>query len=354
MNETTQSKCKKHKILIIGDSHVIGLSEEIIDRLDDSYNVLGIAQPNADIAAITSQTYLQVEDLTKEDIIIFLGGTKDISRNESKKGLHVLEDFIQQTTNTNVILLGALHRYDLSSKSCVNTEVKLFNERLQSLADNSTHATILSVPTERHHHTRHGLHCNKKGKTWIVDVIVKRIKNWNSPCQMSAHIEQPRKEDVTNPGSQVASLISHATEEKDHQISPLITNATEDMDHQIQPQLQISGQSSEPPNSVTQNSEIVQNSNYANDTEINNKSDILLNTVSDSVNNTELNNKCDIVCMNMDNGDHHEKGAVMIAPTAPLTVPTRTSKRLKKTPYSMNADFLWSTAPLNRVCHQPV
>jgi hypothetical protein len=212
MNETLQSERKKHKILIIGDSHVIGLSEKIIDRLDNSYSVLGIAQPNADIAAIISQTYLQVEDLTKEDIIIFLGGTTDINRNETEKGLRILEEFIQQTTNTNVILLGALQRYDLSPYSCVNTEVTLFNKRLHSFAYNSIHATILSVPTERSHHTRHGLHCNKKGKTWMADVIVQKIKHWNSLCEKSTPTELLWKEDVTNPGSQPSSLITSATE----------------------------------------------------------------------------------------------------------------------------------------------
>ena len=213
INVTTQSECKKHKILIIGDSHVTGLSEKIIDRLDDSYSILGIAKPNANIAAIISQTYLQVEDFTKEDIIIFLGGTNDISRNEAKKGLRVLEDFIQQTVNTNLILLDAPHRYDLSSKSCVNTEVKLYNRRLQSFAHTSTHVTILSVPTERSHHTRHGLHYNKKGKTWIVDAIEQRIKNWNSSGKITAPIKLPWKEDMTYPESHVSSLTTSTTEE---------------------------------------------------------------------------------------------------------------------------------------------
>jgi hypothetical protein len=44
-----------------------------------------LQNPNADIEAITSAIHLKTGNLTKEDLIIFLGGTKDISRNEAKK-----------------------------------------------------------------------------------------------------------------------------------------------------------------------------------------------------------------------------------------------------------------------------
>ena len=37
MRNTVKSACKKHKILIIGDSHVRGLSEKISNCLDDSF-----------------------------------------------------------------------------------------------------------------------------------------------------------------------------------------------------------------------------------------------------------------------------------------------------------------------------
>ena len=211
INKIAKSERRKHKILIIGDSHVRGLSERIMDHLDDSYSVFGISKPNANIAAITSQTNLKVENLTKDDIVIFLGGTNDISKKETKKGLQTLEDFIQRTVNTNLIILGAPHRYDLSSQSCVNTEVKRYNKWLQSLAYISTHVTIFSMHTERRHHTRHGLHCNRKGKNWIANVIAQRIRNWNPPYRKTVPIELPWKEEVINSGIQALALTANVT-----------------------------------------------------------------------------------------------------------------------------------------------
>jgi hypothetical protein len=138
---------KKAQITANGDSHIRGLSEKISNWLDDSFSVLGITKPNADIETITSPIHLKTGQLTKEDLIIFLGGTNDISRNEAKKGLCSLKDFTQRTINTNLILLEAPHKYDLSPQSCVNTEVKLYNKLLQSLVSVSNHVRVLSTPT---------------------------------------------------------------------------------------------------------------------------------------------------------------------------------------------------------------
>ena len=151
--ETGKPESKRHKILVIGDSHVRGLSKKISNCLDDSFSVFGTTKPNADIEAITSPIHVKAGNLTKEDLIIFLGGTKDISRNEAKKGLRSLKDFTQRTINTNLILLEAPHRYDLPPQSYVNTEVKLYDKRLQSIVSASNHEWAHSMSTERRHRT---------------------------------------------------------------------------------------------------------------------------------------------------------------------------------------------------------
>ena len=198
---------KRYKILLIGDSHARGLSKKISNCLDDSYRVFGITKPNADIETIISPIHLKTGNPTKKDLIIFLGGTMDISRNEAKKGVHSLKDFTQRTTNTNLILLGAPHRYDLPPQSCVNMEVKLYNKRLQSIVSASNHARVHSMSTERRHHTRHGLHFNKKGRDWIVNNIIKEITNWKSSCRVSSPIELPWKNEMRDLGNQVSPVI---------------------------------------------------------------------------------------------------------------------------------------------------
>ena len=74
MKLNTSSACRRHKILIIGNNHIRGLSEKVSDCLDYSFGVTGIAKPNADMEASTSPLHLKTENLTKKDLIIFYGG----------------------------------------------------------------------------------------------------------------------------------------------------------------------------------------------------------------------------------------------------------------------------------------
>jgi alcohol dehydrogenase class IV len=81
---TARETVSSAHILIICYSHSMSLAAKIRNYLDDSFKIYGLTKPNTDIQQITSQ--LNMEHLTKEDIVIFLGGTNDISKNESKKG----------------------------------------------------------------------------------------------------------------------------------------------------------------------------------------------------------------------------------------------------------------------------
>jgi hypothetical protein len=63
--KTVTSACRRHKILIIGDSHIRGLSEKISNSLDDSFSVTGVTKPNADIETVTSPLHLKTENFKK-------------------------------------------------------------------------------------------------------------------------------------------------------------------------------------------------------------------------------------------------------------------------------------------------
>jgi hypothetical protein len=66
LKKTVTSARRRHKILIIGDSHVRGLSEKVSNCLDDSFSVTGITKPNADIEVITSPLHLIIDNHKKD------------------------------------------------------------------------------------------------------------------------------------------------------------------------------------------------------------------------------------------------------------------------------------------------
>jgi hypothetical protein len=89
LNTSKKSITSAHRrydeILVIGDSHIRGLSKKVCKCLDDSFSVTGITNPNADIEVITSPLHLISDNLTKKDLIIFYVGTKDIDQQKQIK-----------------------------------------------------------------------------------------------------------------------------------------------------------------------------------------------------------------------------------------------------------------------------
>ena len=66
MKTLASSPCKRNKVLIIGDSHVRGLSEKIGNQLNTPCNVTGISKPSANAESVTSPSHFAAENLAKK------------------------------------------------------------------------------------------------------------------------------------------------------------------------------------------------------------------------------------------------------------------------------------------------
>jgi hypothetical protein len=72
---------KKHKIIIIGDSHARGCTSGITYSLDEDSEVQGSVDPGTDVEIITNSAKVDIEHLTKQDVIVVWGGSKDMRKN---------------------------------------------------------------------------------------------------------------------------------------------------------------------------------------------------------------------------------------------------------------------------------
>jgi hypothetical protein len=61
--------------------------ERISNLLGDSYSVIGITKPDANLKAVTSSFNLKTEDYTMNYVVVICGGTVDVGRNETDTGL---------------------------------------------------------------------------------------------------------------------------------------------------------------------------------------------------------------------------------------------------------------------------
>jgi hypothetical protein len=135
--------------------------------------------------AVTDSINLKDEKLTRKDVVIVCGGTRDIAKNEANIGLRYISQFANSATDTNMIVMCAPTRFDLQSLSCVNKEVASFNKKLQKSMKICSHVQVCSMSTNRDHCTTHGFHMNARGKHWITnswDSFIKTLR-FSSPSK---------------------------------------------------------------------------------------------------------------------------------------------------------------------------
>jgi len=125
-NKKTSNQ-KQNKIIILGDSHVRGCAQEAQHNLRHSFEVQGIVKLGANTKIIVNTSTKITSKLTKKDIVVVWGGTRDVGRNETEKGLHQIINIVTNHNQTNVTAMNVPCRYDLDPKSCVNNEVKVYN-----------------------------------------------------------------------------------------------------------------------------------------------------------------------------------------------------------------------------------
>jgi hypothetical protein len=161
------------KLIIIGDSHARGLSSTLKGSLTDDFQVIGYVKPGAAIETLISSTKRDIANLNKNDVIVFCGGARDISNNNTQNGLRYLINFVKETKHTNIILISVPHRHDLVYWSCVNKEVETFNRKLIKLIKPLEHVMMAKPESNRNYFTSHGMHLNNKGKEQVVIEVSK-------------------------------------------------------------------------------------------------------------------------------------------------------------------------------------
>jgi cell fate (sporulation/competence/biofilm development) regulator YmcA (YheA/YmcA/DUF963 family) len=161
---------------MIGDSHMRGCADELGNQLGKDFAVTSTIMRGAGLTHITKLAKKEIDKLTKKDAVVIWAGSNDINKNEAMKGLKHMQDFVHQRTNTNVLIVPAPHRHDLTTTSCVN-EVQIFNRKLRKIMKNKDKVRVLNPVTVRADFTKHGLHLNANGKEKVMKLISHKISS---------------------------------------------------------------------------------------------------------------------------------------------------------------------------------
>ena len=171
-----ETKQKKRKIIVIGDSHARGCARELSDYLGKEFEVSGMVMPGAGLAHITTLAQEEIPNLTPYDAVVIWGGSNDINKNETSHGLKHLQNFINHRKNTNILALTAPHRHDLQQTSCINKEIQVFNRKVRKILKVRDNVSIIDTDLHRDDFTQHGLHLNTVGKEKVAESIARTIK----------------------------------------------------------------------------------------------------------------------------------------------------------------------------------
>jgi hypothetical protein len=133
MKTRNKKEVVKKKIILIGDSHKKGYASQLASLFDKKFVVMGIVMPGARLQNIIKLCEQEVSSLTKDDIVLLWGGSNDVAKNETTKGLNRLKKLTNMNRNTNILLITVPYRCDLTEFSCVNKEIKVFNRKMHKI-----------------------------------------------------------------------------------------------------------------------------------------------------------------------------------------------------------------------------
>jgi len=151
----------------LGDSHIGDVAERLAIKLRASLRAIGYVKPNSGLS--------EIKHLSKNDVVLLCGGTLDVAKNNTSKGLSSVLQFVTNTEHTNVIMIAAPHRFDLEASSCVNKEINASNRKLNKIIEPFEHASQSHLNMDREHFTRYGMHMNGSGKDRISGILTSRI-----------------------------------------------------------------------------------------------------------------------------------------------------------------------------------
>ncbi|KAG8338556.1 hypothetical protein J6590_000226 [Homalodisca vitripennis] len=160
-------------IIIISDSHGRDLSYKVQRRTTSC--VTATVRPGAMLSGVIHDMNEQIKGLTKCGAAVLIGGTNDLEKRSENLILHDIQQQIQTTLHTNLILATLPLRHD---KPELDEKLSYLNSEIEHLAESEDHVFILPLHLlPRHLYTSHGLHFNNKGKEKISLMIKEIFQN---------------------------------------------------------------------------------------------------------------------------------------------------------------------------------
>jgi hypothetical protein len=123
---------------------------------------------------------------------VLWGGSKDVGKNETKKGINSIKRFVKKKYHANFIIMDVQQMYELVKISFVNKEVEKYNGRIWKHMKFFENTEVIKVDLGRRGFRQHCQHMNAKGKE--LERVVAAIKHTIQVCKRTT-VNMKCKED---------------------------------------------------------------------------------------------------------------------------------------------------------------
>jgi lysophospholipase L1-like esterase len=136
------SPTKKHKIVLLEDSHIKGLPTFLNYELNNNYEIINLTKPGANSSILKGSLLESISQLTKNDLLIINFGTNDLEASNYTNTFFNIKDYLMKNVHTNILMLNIPLRYDLHNYSQRNFQITELNSKLNQLCSHLTHTTF--------------------------------------------------------------------------------------------------------------------------------------------------------------------------------------------------------------------
>lgn len=173
----------KHKVRLIGDSHIKGASTRINQYINTKFQVSSIIKTGAGVSQIVNTQDNELKGLGKSDVIVINGGSNDIDKPGCKVNALVAKmfKFALKYNNTNILMVTLPIRHDMKFTSKTHASIRAYNSKLKNISNAYNHVSVVDMSSNRYHYTKHGFHMNNLGKEWLAKQVASQIEKLTKP-----------------------------------------------------------------------------------------------------------------------------------------------------------------------------
>jgi len=102
-NSVTKKKVRQHNVMMIGDSFLSGIRENVEASLTDKFGIYSVVKPGCELNNLLESAKSVTGSLIHKDVIFICGGSNDFNFDKDESVIDHIIEFIRTNNHTNIV-----------------------------------------------------------------------------------------------------------------------------------------------------------------------------------------------------------------------------------------------------------